>query len=291
MRLCTLYAWQDGEILQVTADLYNVFIVQYTMKSTSRAKVEGVKVRRNYNSTHWIIRYVDNNHFQPLIPASQPLSEFSFPQITRENTKGKVSIPQGRPKSATDLNHPWRSPISRHDIPEQLLPRQVFREMNALSFSLIAGFNMKDSTLNPKHLHWEYGRAATESLEPALLANGKETVESKIIEEAESEDISIIGSDISQSEIVTFTPPTPPSRKTTACQDKAVALTPSTPTTSVDPLPTPRVKSTLPSHTASTTTQAAKLTSTVQKNTWEEFFKQIPAASVERYIPEFHLYP
>ena len=185
MRLCTPYEWQDSEILQVTADLYDVLIVQYTMKSSVSAKVEGVKVRGNYNSTHWLIRFVDNNHFQPLMPAGEQLSEFSFPPITRENTKGKVSIPKTIPQRGTDLNHPWRSPISRQDIPEQLLPRQAFREMSILDFALIAGFNTKDSILDSKYLQVAYHRALAEPRELSSLADGTETVESKITQQEE----------------------------------------------------------------------------------------------------------
>jgi hypothetical protein len=181
MRLCTPYAWQDGEILQVTADLYDVFIVQYTMSSDNKSKVEGVKVRGNYNSTHWMIRYVDGNHFQPLIPANEGLSEFWFPPVTRENTKGKVSVPQNVPGGATDLNHPWRSPMSRQDVPEQLLPRYVLREMSTLHFSLISGFNTEDSTLNLKYLRHQYLSAKNETLQCPRLADGSETVRDKVI--------------------------------------------------------------------------------------------------------------
>lgn len=188
MRLCTPYAWQDGEILQVTADLYNVFIVQYTMSSANESKVEGVKVRGNYNSTHLIIRFVNGNHFQPLIPADEPLSEFCFPLITRENTKGKISVPPKAPGGATDLNHPWRSPMSRQTVPEQLLPIQVFREMSTFHFSLVAGFNTEDSTLNPEYLRLEYICAKNKLLQASPLADGTETVRTKIIKKIHPQD-------------------------------------------------------------------------------------------------------
>ena len=217
MRLCTPYAWQDGEILQVTADLYDVFIVQYTMCSTSGSQVQGVKVRGNYNSTHWMIRYVDDNHFQPLIPADEPLSEFSFPPITRENTKGKVSVSQNAPSGATDLNHPWRSPMSRQDVPEQLLPKPIFREMSILHFSLIAGFNMKDSTLNPKYLQLEQLYATTESRQP--LADGTETVKSKIIDQTRPKVASGKGPDITPIETIDQTPSAPPIKNAKADQE------------------------------------------------------------------------
>jgi hypothetical protein len=181
MRLCTPYEWQDAEILQVTADLYDVFIVQYTMKTPDSTKFEEVKVRGNYNSTHWLIQFVSGNHFQPLMPADQILSEFTFPPITRQNTERSNLIPKNTPKGGTDLNHPWRSPISRLDVPEQLFPRQALQEMSTLDFALIAGFNRKDSSLSSIHLQAAYYRVSAETQEYASLADGTETIESKLM--------------------------------------------------------------------------------------------------------------
>lgn len=148
MRLNTPYAWQDGEILQITADLYDVFIIQYGM-SEDHSKVENVRVRGNYNSTHLLVRFVDENHYEPLIPDEMPLSEFSFPEITRENTKGKTSVPISTPRQgATDLNHPWRSPMSRQEVPEQLFPKPRLPDMTPLEFSIVSGFNTTDSLMD-----------------------------------------------------------------------------------------------------------------------------------------------
>lgn len=202
MRLCTPYAWQDSEILQVTADLYDAFIVQYTLKSSESTAVEEVKVRGNYNSTHWLIRYVNSNHFQPLMPANEELSEFSFPPITRKNTKGKVSIPKTKSLRATDLNHPWRSPMSRMNIPEKILPGQPLREMSIIDFALIVGFNTKESICDPKYLQIAHYPKLTESREPSSLADGTETVESKVVsQEEQSIDPSQRGN-ISQCELI-----------------------------------------------------------------------------------------
>jgi hypothetical protein len=43
MRLSTPYVWQNGEILQVTTVIYDSFLVQYGMKSTSPFRVDTVK--------------------------------------------------------------------------------------------------------------------------------------------------------------------------------------------------------------------------------------------------------
>lgn len=186
MRLCLPYSWQNGEILQVTADLYDAFIVQFTVKSGKTTKIQEVKVRGNYNATHWMIRFVNGNHFEPLIPDGIPLSEFSFPPITRANTKGKVSMPEVNPngstKGATDLNHPWRSPISRQDVPEQLIPRQVLRRLSPLNFSIVAAFNNKKSTIDFKYWNKELERVAANPPPLPPLATVKETVNSKLVE-------------------------------------------------------------------------------------------------------------
>jgi hypothetical protein len=148
MRLNTPYAWQDGEILQITADIYDVFIIQYGM-SADHSKVENVRVRGNYNSTHLLVRFVNGNHYEPLIPDEMPLSEFSFPEITRENTKGKPSVPISAPRQgATDLNHPWRSPMSRQEVPEQLFPKPRLPDMTPLEFSIVSGINTTDSLMD-----------------------------------------------------------------------------------------------------------------------------------------------
>ena len=263
MRLCTPYAWQDSEILQVTADLYDAFIVQYTLKSSESTAVEEVKVRGNYNSTHWLIRYVNSNHFQPLMPANEELSEFSFPPITRKNTKGKVSIPKTRSLRATDLNHPWRSPMSRMNIPEKILPGQPLREMSIIDFALIVGFNTKESICDPKYLQIAHYPKLTESREPSSLADGTETVESKVVsQEEQSTDPSQRGN-ISQSELVASALSTQPNRIRETDQGKPTTITKALPEF-VDPSSERIVKSALALPKVFTAAQAAKPTQRVQ---------------------------
>jgi hypothetical protein len=224
MRLCTPYEWQDAEILQVTADLYDVFIVQYTMKSPDSTKFEEVKVRGNYNSTHWLIQFVSGNHFQPLIPADHILSEFTFPPITRQNTEGSNLVPKNTPKGGTDLNHPWRSPISRLDVPEQLFPRQALQEMSILDFALIAGFNRKDSSLCSIHLQAAYHRVSAETQEYASLADGTETIESKLMYQNEPSIGPAESGHAIQEEIIDLTIPVHANKKIKVGPSKPPAL-------------------------------------------------------------------
>ena len=277
MRLCTPYAWQDSEILQVTADLYDAFIVQYTLKSSESTAVEEVKVRGNYNSTHWLIRYVNSNHFQPLMPANEELSEFSFPPITRKNTEGKVSIPKTKSLRATDLNHPWRSPMSRMNIPEKILPRQPLREMSILDFALIAGFNTKESIYDPKYLQIADCPELTESQESSSLADGTETVESKVVPQEQSTYSSQRGN-ISQSELVTSALSTQPNKIRETGQGKPTTITKPLPEF-VDPSSEKVVKSTLVLPEVSTAAQVAKPTQRAQTTTMVNLINTAKSAS------------
>ncbi len=136
--------------MQVTADLYDLFIVQYETDTGLPSKVTSVKIRGNYNSRHVVIRFIRNNHYQPLLPS--PRAEFTFPEVTRDNTQGKVGVSTKPASGATDLNHPWRVQISRTPVPEQLLPTPVIPTPTPLHWSLVLGFNTKQSTMDMETL-------------------------------------------------------------------------------------------------------------------------------------------
>lgn len=159
-RLNIPYAWQNGEILQVTADLYDLFIVQYEMKSTEPAiEVKSVKVRGNYNSTHIIVRLVGDCHYQPLKPA-ELASEFSFPLITRKSTQGSKFVPPSGTRGSSDLNHPWRTTYSRKGVSEQLARTitPMFGEMTPVEFAIVTGYNDPQTSTLDANL-FEEGRS------------------------------------------------------------------------------------------------------------------------------------
>jgi hypothetical protein len=102
-RLSTPYEYQDQEIIQVTADLYDLFIVQYdvileegqTDREDTPVYCTKFQTRGNYNSRHIIIRYLTrSNHYQPLVPTKELGSEFTFPLLWRNTgSHGEIDAP------------------------------------------------------------------------------------------------------------------------------------------------------------------------------------------------------
>ncbi|KAI1267042.1 hypothetical protein F5Y18DRAFT_444786 [Xylariaceae sp. FL1019] len=61
------HTWTPGVMQQITADLYNIHLVTFTVERTEWKCTE-VSVRGVYNSRHVFMLFVDGNHFQPLLP-------------------------------------------------------------------------------------------------------------------------------------------------------------------------------------------------------------------------------
>lgn len=102
-------AWMPLDMLDVTADLYNIFIVVYTInESPNRANplVTEVNVKGSYNARHVFLLF-NGFHYQPMVPNEYLASEFTFPRVTYENVRG---LPWSRDtdqgKSSVDLR--WR---------------------------------------------------------------------------------------------------------------------------------------------------------------------------------------
>ncbi|KAJ0113968.1 hypothetical protein J7T55_010212 [Diaporthe amygdali] len=108
--------WMPLDMLDVTADLYNLFIVVYTIRDTrsassgsrlSRPEVTEVSTKGSYNARHIFLLF-DGFHYQPMVPNEFLASEFTFPRVTYENTIGLPSssvADQG--KASVDLR--WRN--------------------------------------------------------------------------------------------------------------------------------------------------------------------------------------
>jgi hypothetical protein len=70
--------------------------------------------------------------------------------------------------------------MSRQDVPEQLFPGPLLREITSLEFTLITGINRSDSTMDRK-LVWKGIRALKSATEPdPIRTDGTETVLSKV---------------------------------------------------------------------------------------------------------------
>ncbi|KAL1870551.1 hypothetical protein VTK73DRAFT_2559 [Phialemonium thermophilum] len=97
-------------MLDITADLYNVYMVVYSYKNRQFGDVVyETRTRGAYNSRHLFLLYVNGNHFQPMIPNDYVHWEFKMPRVTQLTTKG-LPLAEGRNDG---IRHPWRSEFRR----------------------------------------------------------------------------------------------------------------------------------------------------------------------------------
>lgn len=106
-------AWMPLDLLDVTADLYNLFIVVYTIRGRTGipAEVTEVSTKGSYNARHVCLLF-NGTHYQPMVPNDFLASEFTFPRITYENVRSLPSsgdTDQG--KGSIDLR--WRNTWGR----------------------------------------------------------------------------------------------------------------------------------------------------------------------------------
>ena len=102
--------WMPLDMLDVTADLYNLFIVVFTIvESTTLLQPQVIQVSAKgfYNSRHVFLLF-NGFHYQPMVPNEYLASEFTFPRLTYENIKGHPSSGHtGGGRSSVDLR--WRN--------------------------------------------------------------------------------------------------------------------------------------------------------------------------------------
>lgn len=106
-------AWIPLDLLDVSADLYNLFIVVYTIRRRANlpAEVTEVSTKGSYNARHVCLLF-NGFHYQPMVPNEFLASEFTFPRITYENVRSLPSsgdTDQG--KASIDLR--WRNTWGR----------------------------------------------------------------------------------------------------------------------------------------------------------------------------------
>ncbi|TGO31336.1 hypothetical protein BPAE_0001g02360 [Botrytis paeoniae] len=70
-RLNTPHAWQSSELFNVTADIYNLFVVLYEAPGT-------IDLFGQYNATHMFFHLINRNHYESLIPKDNEI-QFPFP--------------------------------------------------------------------------------------------------------------------------------------------------------------------------------------------------------------------
>jgi hypothetical protein len=107
------HIWMPLDMLDVTADLYNLFIMVYTIND--KHEIIEVSAKGSYNARHICLLF-DGHHFQPMVPNEFLASEFTLPRITYNNTRG-LPLLTGKDidKSSIDLacRNTWRSRLDR----------------------------------------------------------------------------------------------------------------------------------------------------------------------------------
>ncbi|TPX15012.1 uncharacterized protein E0L32_004842 [Thyridium curvatum] len=112
-------AWTPAAMMEITADVYGVFIVMYSMQGDrvqDGKVITEVKTAGPYNARHLFLLYVGNCHFQPMTPNEYYGWEFQCPRITRASTMRYLQGPQtGQGKDG--IAHPWRREFSKSVLP------------------------------------------------------------------------------------------------------------------------------------------------------------------------------
>jgi hypothetical protein len=96
------------QILDVTADLYGLYLVVYSYRlpgDAAREKnVYKTAARGAYNARHLGLVFANGDHFQPIVPNEYLHWEFKYPRITQE-TASKYEYT----RHEKSIRHPWRS--------------------------------------------------------------------------------------------------------------------------------------------------------------------------------------
>ncbi|KAK8051431.1 hypothetical protein PG993_002816 [Apiospora rasikravindrae] len=107
------HAWTPAVVSQITADLYNIFVVIFTLENgvASETNVRGV-----HNSRHIFLCFTGGCHFQPMTPNEYDAWEFRYPRITVDATAKYVNAPKATSAKQT-WEHPWRKEFSSTVLP------------------------------------------------------------------------------------------------------------------------------------------------------------------------------
>ncbi|KAB8302955.1 hypothetical protein EYC80_006270 [Monilinia laxa] len=84
------HAWQFSELFNVTADIYNLFIILYEQlprladesKSQKKQDNQTIGLFGQYNATHVFFHLLERNHYKTLQPRKNPEVQFPFPDGT-----------------------------------------------------------------------------------------------------------------------------------------------------------------------------------------------------------------
>ncbi|KAL8372395.1 hypothetical protein RB595_001950 [Gaeumannomyces hyphopodioides] len=117
-------SWTPSWMTQVTADLYGLFVVTYTLDENPAAgggpAVTETTTRGSYNSRHIFLLFVDNNHYQPMVPNRHDDAEFRCPRPSRALTCGYKFGDSRRWGDGTA--HAWRRDASFCALDKRVAP-------------------------------------------------------------------------------------------------------------------------------------------------------------------------
>ncbi|KAJ9133762.1 hypothetical protein NKR19_g8926 [Coniochaeta hoffmannii] len=129
------------EMLDVTADLYGLYLVVYSYdlpRGPYKGKVYKTIARGAYNARHLGLLFVGGNHFQPIIPNDYIHWEFKFPRITQAG-----SAAFDRTGRQEGVRHPWRSEYpARESYGGQRAPVIVDHGFDSTLMAMTVGYPM-----------------------------------------------------------------------------------------------------------------------------------------------------
>ncbi|KAK8079991.1 hypothetical protein PG997_007809 [Apiospora hydei] len=107
------HAWTPAIVSQITADLYNICVIIFTLLNgvASETNVRGV-----HNSRHIFLCFTSGCHFQPMTPNEYDAWEFRYPRITVDATAKYLNAPKATSSKQT-WEHPWRKEFSSTVLP------------------------------------------------------------------------------------------------------------------------------------------------------------------------------
>ncbi|RYP07591.1 hypothetical protein DL765_009092 [Monosporascus sp. GIB2] len=121
------HAWTPALMQQVSADLYNICVVTFAAQSSASPSsssrgsssvmtVTETTMRGSYNSRHVFLLYVDDSHFQPMMPTDYYAWEFQYPRPTATDTARYRFAPKAT-SSRGALEHAWRREFTASVLP------------------------------------------------------------------------------------------------------------------------------------------------------------------------------
>lgn len=114
------------EIYQVTADLYDIYLVKFTMKKTASYVVSQVDSRGCRNARHLFLMFSHEFQYAPVRPVVERPSEFHYPELRSSSLAlDKMGIRRHFRDESNDplIASSYRKHSMEMKVPEQLIPR------------------------------------------------------------------------------------------------------------------------------------------------------------------------